>query len=349
MWIMRHQHRRLTLGGILATTLLLFGCTPETAPSMRASKQAELGKILFFDSTLSVDGHVSCATCHVAAKSFTDGHPVSIGVQGRSGTRNAPGLPELRLYSELFWDGRERKLDAAVLQPLTNPKEMGNSGLSSLLNQINTKDRYKSLVQESFGVASLNEERLGIAIAAYLRSLPMPATRYDLSVTTPSLLNEEEVAGLALFRGKAACAGCHTLAGTPAALTDQLYHHTGVGFEQVAGDVAGMLKRLDDAKKQGQPIGDVVLSDADVAELGRFAVTRRPLDLGAFRTPTLRNVALTAPYMHDGSIATLREAVEREIYYRSLSRGMAINLTVREQQQLIAFLGTFTTADSQAN
>ncbi len=110
-----------------------------------------------------------------------------------------------------------------------------------------------------------------------------------------------------------------------------------------------MLKRLDDAKKQGKPIGDVVLSDADVAELGRFAVTRRPLDLGAFRTPTLRNVALTAPYMHDGSIATLREAVEREIYYRSLSRGMAINLTVTEQQQLIAFLGTFTTADSQAN
>lgn len=104
-----------------------------------------------------------------------------------------------------------------------------------------------------------------------------------------------------------------------------------------------LLGRLEHATRTGQPLGELVLSEREIAELGRFSVTRRPPDLGAFRTPSLRNVARTAPYMHDGSVATLDKAVEREIYYRSLGRGRAVNLTVTEQRQLTAFLLALST------
>ncbi len=110
----------------------------------------------------------------------------------------------------------------------------------------------------------------------------------------------------------------------------------------MAGDITAVIKQLDAAAKAGTATGELVLSAANVAELGRFVVTRDPNDIGAFRTPSLRNVAMTAPYMHDGSVATLEEAVEREIYYRSLARGRPITLTVDEQRQLLAFLRALT-------
>ena len=108
--------------------------------------------------------------------------------------------------------------------------------------------------------------------------------------------------------------------------------------------MAEMLDRLETNRQKGLPIGNAVLVDADLAELGRFAVTQRPEDLGAFRTPTLRNVARTAPYMHDGSIATLEEAIDRELYYRGLARGRPISLTVDERRQLGAFLHMLNTS-----
>lgn len=326
----------------LASLLILAACNQSAIPEKSTSAQVALGRALFFDSTLSTDGKVSCATCHVGTKAFTDGRAISIGVGGKSGTRNAPGLPEVRLHAALFWDGRETQLNQAVLQPFTNPNEMGLADLTALVSRVNAQSDYATLARNGFGDPGLDPARLGAAIGAYLRSLPMPLTRYDLSLSTPSAINSEESAGLALFKGKAACAACHQLTGIPAALTDDQYHHTGVGFEQIGGDVAGLLDQLDDAHRSGRPLGEVVLSDAIVADLGRFVVTRRPKDLGAFRTPSLRNVSLTAPYMHDGSIPTLKEAVEREIYYRSLTQGRSINLTVIEQRQLLAFLGTLT-------
>ncbi|MEG2578272.1 MAG: cytochrome c peroxidase [Glutamicibacter sp.] len=326
----------------LASLLILAGCSQPAMPEKSASARVALGKALFFDSSLSADGKISCASCHVASKAFTDGRTVSIGVNGKAGTRNATGLAEVRLHTALFWDGREAQLTQAVLQPFTNPNEMGLADLQTLVDQINAQGNYAALTRNGFGDPELDSARLAETIGAYLRSLPMSPTRYDLSISAPSVLNIDESAGLALFKGKAACATCHHLTGTPVTLTDDQYHHTGIGFEQIGGDVVRLLDQLDEARRRGRPIGEVVLSDETVAELGRFAVTRRPTELGAFRTPSLRNVALTAPYMHDGSIPTLKEAVEREIYYRSLTQGRSINLTVEEQRQLVAFLGALT-------
>lgn len=303
-----------------------------------------LGRELFFDRSLSADGVVSCADCHVPAKSFTDGREVSVGVHGRVSTRNAPDLADATVYSTLFWDGRERHLKVVALQAFTNSQEMGLADVRMLLARINAQPRYAKYADGN----QLDQSAVAEGLTQYLRALPRQPTRYDRSIGEPSLLDADERAGLALFTGKAACTECHLLAGSPATFTDQKFHHAGVGFEQIAGDVAALLGRLEQARRINQPLGTLVLSEREIAELGRFVVTRRPADLGAFRTPSLRNVALTAPYMHDGSVATLEKAVEREIYYRSLGRGRAVNLTVTEQRQLTAFLRAISTEDQPA-
>lgn len=342
---------RIALRGILQIFLVtpvmffamsgLAGCErpPPASNAQKDTPAIALGRELFFDQSLSADGTVSCANCHVASKSFTDGLSVSIGVNERPGTRNAPDLSDATVYSTLFWDGRESELNVVALQAFTNPREMGLTDVDALLRQVNAQPRYARFAKGN----PLDQSDIADGLTQYLRSLPRQPTRYDRSVEKPSLLTVDERAGLALFNGKAACAECHVLAGNPAALTDQKFHHAGVGFEQIAGDVTVLLGRLEHAKRTGQPLGELVLSEREIAELGRFSVTRRPPDLGAFRTPSLRNVARTAPYMHDGSVATLDKAVEREIYYRSLGRGRAVNLTVTEQRQLTAFLRALST------
>lgn len=324
-------------------TLCAAACSPTQAPNADKAK-AELGKAIFFDSDLSLDGHTPCATCHMESRALADGRRVSIGAQGRVGTRNTPSLMDVQLYSTFFWDGRDTRLEEAVLRPFTNAVEMALPDAASLLEKINTPPRYTKLAIAAFMTPKLDEEQIGEALASYLRSLPLDATRYDASLlaTNPSLLSEEEAAGLELFKGKGECVECHHLTGYPAPFTDQKFHHSGVGFEGISGNISRLIEELE-LSRQAQPTVGDSLPSREIAELGRFIVTGAPRDLGAFRTPSLRNVQFTAPYMHDGSVDTLSEAVEREIYYRSLARGRPIFMTVTEREQLVAFLKTLST------
>jgi cytochrome c peroxidase len=323
----------------------LTACAPAADDNAGADARIALGQRLFEDPQLSADGRLSCAGCHASALRFTDGRPVSIGVGGAQGTRNAPSVNDVGLMTSFFWDGRETRLEDVVLQPFTNPVEMGLADRAALIARVSQGREYRRLLASAYGDDRVEAGRLVAALSAYLRSLPLTPTRYDLHRASEpgAALSADEAAGLALFAGKAGCADCHRLEGAPAALTDNRFHHTGVGFEQVAGNVAAMLQQLDELQRQRKPIGEAVLASPQIAQLGRFAATRRSADLGAFRTPSLRDVASTAPYMHDGSIASLAEAVEREIYYRSLARGRPISLTVEEQRQLLAFLQTLST------
>lgn len=325
----------------LLAVMFFLGCSRETATT--EADRIALGRRIFHDTSLSADGRISCASCHIAERLFSDGRTVSIGVHGRPGTRNAPSVLDLQGASHLFWDGRESQLDRAVLQPFTNPVEMGLRDLDQLVEKLRDDPAYDAPGIRDHGSPHADDTLwIATALHAYLRTLRSPASRFQRHLEGGNVdpLSSDELQGLALFRGKAECAGCHRLEGARPSLTDQNFHHTGVGFEQVAGGVApltGQLERLSERK-----LAERILSDRAVAELGRFAVTRRPQDLGAFRTPSLYNVAETAPYMHDGSIATLQEAVEREIYYRSLARGRPISLTVEEQRQIVAFLHTLS-------
>lgn len=335
----RHKTWR---GAFALACLFVAGCRAPQADPLPAHEIASLGAMLFDDPALSSDAHTRCASCHSPDAAFASSDARAVGVMGNVGTRNAPSLLDIGLMTSFFWDGRETDLDRVVLQPFTNPREMGLRDLGRMRQAVAAQPRYAARFAAAFGDAGIDDGRIAQALAAYLRSLPTGASRYDLHRQRRGRLTQDELSGLALFEGKAACADCHTLSGDPVAFTDNRFHHTGVGFERVAGNVNRMLARLDALKAQGRPLGVAILDDADIAELGRFAVTRKPEDLGAFRTPSLRNVATTAPYMHDGSIATLQDAVEREIYYRSLARGRPIALTIDEQRQLIAFLNALT-------
>lgn len=321
------------------------GCTAQTRSEERHNALTLLGKEIFHDRNLSIDGSVSCASCHQPRRYFTDGLATATGAQGARGTRNVPSLLDVPLVTSFFWDGRESRLDEVVLQPFTNMVEMGLPDHDALVALMVGRPAYRQLVKNAFGDEAIDADRIAQALMAHLRALPVNPTRFDLYTQSngTSGLSGDEIAGLSLFKGKAACTDCHNLDGSPAALTDHLFHHTGIGYERVAGNISEMVRQLDALERKSLPLGQAILTDVDIAELGRFASTRRPSDLGAFRTPSLRNVALTVPYMHDGSVVSLEGAVEREIYYRSLARGRPISLTVEEQSQLVAFLKALTT------
>jgi cytochrome c peroxidase len=177
---------------------------------------------------------------------------------------------------------------------------------------------------------------------AYVHSLKSPESAYDRYATQGdrTAISPRAQLGLAIFKDKGHCAECHLLDGSPPMLTDHEYHRTGVGMDVTNSNLPSLTEAVIQRSLQGDAIGNRVATHADEAQLGRFNVTQNPADIGLFRTPSLRGVASTAPYMHDGSIPTLDEAIDREVYYRSLQSGHPLNLSVEERQELKTFLET---------
>ena len=303
-----------------------------------------LGKQLFNDAHLSADGSIRCASCHMPEKGYTDGRRVAVGVGGRTGTRNTPSLLTLAVSQDtsFFWDGRRAALDQAVLDPLTNPVEMGLNDQAELLQRIQQNPTYTEAFAQAFPEAKqpVATENIAVVLASYLQSLKSPESAYDRYAlhNDHASLNPRALLGLAVFKGKGRCAECHLLEGTPAMLTDHSFHRTGVGLDAIAPDLPVLTEEVIRRSLQGAAVGNRVATHADEAQLGRFNVTQDPADIGLFRTPSLRDVSNTAPYMHDGSVATLDEAIDREVYYRSLQAGHPLQLTVEEREDLKAFL-----------
>lgn len=310
--------------------------TPGTDNS---AQQIALGQQLFNDKQLSKDGTISCASCHDPKKDFTDGLPAAMGVGHRIGTRNTPSLTTLVASEEtsFFWDGRRGSLKEAVLDPLTNPVEMGLDNQMQLTERLShaTSDDGKNLAVRTLDQAA-------VALSAYVHSLNQPPSDYDRfrSGHDPQALNARAQEGLALFAGKAHCAQCHSLQGSPVTLTDHSFHRTGVGINDVEQKLPELTTDVIRRSLSGAELGNQIAAHEDEAQLGRFNVTHDVKDIETFRTPSLRAVASTAPYMHDGSVKTLDEALDREVYYRSLSAGKPLNLSVEERKDLLAFLQT---------
>ncbi|MCR6627674.1 MAG: c-type cytochrome [Pseudoxanthomonas sp.] len=326
------------------TALLVSLCIDDYASRQQQGQDAEtLGKLLFFDKRLSADATVSCATCHIPSQAFTDGRATSVGASGRVGTRNSTSLLDVAHLKSFFWDGRESTLADAVLQPFTNPAELGHVHMADVESVLASTPEYRMQFFRQYGRAP---DSAGIAhsLSTYIRSLEPGTTRLERYLLSgdATLLSDDEITGLSLFRGKANCSSCHVIDEETAPLTDNRFHHAGVGFELVAGQIAPLIAKINNEAASGIPLGNLVLQRKEIAELGRFVKTGSPSDLGAFRTPTLRNVARTAPYMHDGSVRTLEAAVERELYYRGISMGRPISLTTEERRQLQAFLQTLS-------
>ncbi len=288
---------------------------PVPADNPLTLAKAALGRKLFFDPMLSADRSISCADCHEPERSFTDDRPTAVGVFGQVGPRRVPKLLNRGYGRTFFWDGRIPSLEEQVLQPVTNPLEM-DLELSEAVARLSADPSYGREFREAFGRAPERND-LARALASYVRTIMSGNSPYDryLAGATEALSDTERL-GLEVFRGKGNCVTCHLGPN----LTDERFHNTGVGY------VEGRF-------------GDE----------GRFAVSGRESDRGAFKTPTLRNVAQTAPYMHDGSIATLQDVVDdyndggtpNPYLDREIRR---LDLTNSEKAALAAFMRALTGA-----
>lgn len=300
-----------------------------------------LGRQLFVDPRLSADGQTRCSSCHNPAYAYSDGRTVSRGAFGRLGTRNTPSLLTVTMESSLFWDGRRQRLEDAVLDPFEHPLELGLPDDPTLQTRLQTPV-YREAFARAFGTsenAAPTREQIGQALAAYVRALPRPVTAFDqYEAGDKTALTHDAQEGLRLFAGKGGCAGCHRLGGSLAEFSDGGFHATGTGLQTIANRLPQLSAEVEQQSMDPTFIGRAVAARRDWAEMGRFVVTHAPGDMGLFRTPSLRYVADTAPYMHDGSVRTLEAAVDQEIYWRGLTSGKPLALTVNERAELIAFL-----------
>ena len=292
-----------------------------------------LGRLLFWDPLLSEDQTMSCASCHLPAHNFADPERYSTGVTGAVGTRNAMALINLGWASSFFWDGRAATLEDQILAPVPHPDEMNlpwPEALARLQEDASDTD-YPTRFFEAFGTTEISEEHVVKAIAQFLRTLVSADSKFDRWRRGEVDLTDSEYNGYQMFLREGGdpevtpggqfggdCFHCHGEAGLQ--FTDHLFHNNG-------------------------------LDPSFASDPGRAAITGSPLDSGLFRTPTLRNVALSAPYMHDGRFATLEEVLEHynsggvasstiDPFMKYQDGGLA--LAPSQKADLIAFLHTLT-------
>jgi cytochrome c peroxidase len=306
------------------------------------SEKVALGQKLYFDKRLSKDDTVSCATCHDPLHAFAEPRPVSIGVGGASGVRNAPTALNAAFLTEQFWDGRAPTLEEQAKGPLVNPVEMAMPDHAAVAKKVAGIADYPPLFRAAFGSDEVTIDRIAQAIASFERTLISLEAPIDRFIAGDSkAISASAARGWELFNGKARCNTCHGHVGAFPLFTDEQYHNIGVAakevnFEDLARQVLQNPARLDQ-----------LTHAPGLNQLGRFIVTKEQKDIGAFKTTHLRNVAKTAPYMHDGSEKTLADVIE--FYDRGgnpnpwLDGGMRpLGLTAAEKADLVALLETFT-------
>ncbi len=322
-----------------------LGLPPVPVATAGSPEMRSLGEKLFFDRSLSANGTLSCAMCHIPAQGYASNQSsLAIGMEGRALRRNAPSLYNVVFKKYVFHDGRETDLGAQVWGPLLTPDEMGNSGIGPLLTRIAQDKDYGPAFRAAFPGEGVTMVTLGRAIAAFEASLLRGDSRFDRALYggNHAVLTPQEWRGYEIFVTKGGCAACHEIGATSALFTDQAWHDTGVAFRSTSEGAKivelapGVTTRL-----RSSPFGPGPL-DAR-GDLGRFEITKNPADRWAFTTPSLRGVTDTWPYMHDGSLATLQEVVE---FYDAGGgpnpnldpRLKPLGLTEDEKAALVAFL-----------
>jgi cytochrome c peroxidase len=274
------------------------------------AKKVELGRLLFFDKRLSKNNTIACASCHIPALAFTDGQPVSTGIHRLQGGRSAPASINRVFSKAQFWDGRAATLDDQSVGPLVSPVEHGFINHDEMVKKLKGIEGYRRLFKDAFG-SDITTDAVGKAIASFQRTIlsgNSPADRFDVGGDQQALA-EDAQRGLTLFRGKARCTRCHSGFN----FSDEKFHNLGIGW------------------------------DTNTVDLGRYMETKNPEDIGAFKTPTLREISRTAPYMHDGRFATLEDVVN--FYNQGGIKNphqdntiIPLELTADEQHDLVAFL-----------
>jgi len=280
-----------------------------------SAAKVELGRFLYFDNRLSSDGTISCASCHTPEKAFADGNPVSTGIGGQKGGRSAPTVINRAYSTQQFWDGRAASLEEQAKGPIANPIEMtsektADAAHAAVVKRLKGVPGYVKLFEKAFGAKDISIDHVAKAIATFERTVysgNAPFDRYNEG--DKKAMSESQVRGMNIFFNKVACDSCHLGFN----FTDGSYVNIGIGMDKPKPD------------------------------LGRYMVSNKEEDKGAFKTPTLRDVEHHAPYMHDGSLKTLAEVVEHYnkggIKNPHLDQRMKpLNLTEQDKRDLVDFL-----------
>jgi len=282
-----------------------------------------LGRRLYYDPVLSMDGTISCASCHGADIGFTDTHPVSIGVGGKKGTRHAPTVINSAYNTLQFWDGRAPSLEEQAKGPIANPVEMATTH-DDVVKRLQADPKYVALFAQAWGTEHITIDLVVKSIASFERTVLCGNSPFDRFYYghDKKALSASAQRGLKLFMNakKGNCAVCHTIGKDYALFTDNKFHNLGIG-----ADTRG-----------------------NMVDLGRFPQTKNEADWGAFKTPTLRNIAHRAPYMHDGTFPTLKDALAHYIGGGNLNPHLdkeihALDfLSFDERDDILAFLDSLT-------
>ncbi|MFN7929638.1 MAG: cytochrome c peroxidase [Blastocatellia bacterium] len=341
---------RATRGALLCVFVLLFlfACQRQTAPPAAhplgvaialaaplglppvplpadnppTAAAIALGRKLYFEKQLSSDNTLACANCHSPYIHFGDGLPTASGVKAQRGKRNTPSVLNAAYYTAQFWDGRAATLEEQAGMPIANPIEM-NLPHEVCVTKLSAIQSYRDEFAQVFGPGPITMDKVQKAIASFERTLvsgnsPFDKYQYGGDKTA---LSPAAIRGLAVFtdKDKGNCATCHTIEEKFALFTDNKFHNLGSGMN----------------------------ASGELTDEGRFAQTKQEVDRGAFRTPTLRNIAKTAPYLHDGSLKTLKEVIDFYIgggnANPQLDKEMKpLKLSAQEREDLLAFLESLT-------
>ncbi len=302
--------------GFILFPLVLVACIAQiNKKNELPNNEIELGKILFNDPILSLDKSISCASCHIPAFAFADTTPFSLGVGGKMGTRNTPSVTNMASRSVFFWDGRANTLAEQALMPIANPIEM-NLPIDMAIARLNKNNYYIKAFDKIYHQTP-NAENLGKAFAAFEESLETTSTPFDKFMKgDTNAISASAKRGQFIFNEKAACFDCH-----------------------FSPDFTG-----DEFKNIG------LFNGKNLNDSGRINITKKQSDLGSFKVPGLRNIAQTAPYMHNGMMKTLEEVVAfynnpDAIVPNAINRDSTIkklNLSTQEQEDLVNFLKTLS-------
>lgn len=288
---------------------------PQDAPARNplTVEGVELGKMLFYDPALSASGKISCATCHLQHLSFSDGHKLgSSGISGNTLKRNSPALINLTWMEHLFWDGGVKNLESLPFAALTCTDEMGGD-LKEMVKYLNENIKYKKRFQKAFGINQVSSAYIARALAQFQRTLISANSKYDKVQNGESQFSEEELKGQKIFNQK--CRSCHT----PPLFTDNLFHNNGL---------------------------DATFSTANEdVKAGRYRITLDSADVGKFKTPALRNLQYTAPYMHDGRFESLKDVLDH--YQNGIKKSKTLSIDLiefgledQEVNLILVFLAT---------
>jgi cytochrome c peroxidase len=318
--------------------------TPADNPITDA--KTKLGDMIFDEKRLSADNSVACNTCHSPRNGFTTHTETARGVSDQIGKRNAPSILNAMFYKSLFWDGRAATLEEQATMPILNPIEMGQKNPDDAVARLAAIPEFVEAFQRVFG-HPVNWVDMGRALAAFERTRLSTEAPFDRFLHgDEKALNASQRRGWELFTGKARCASCHTYDAALPLFGDNEFHNTGVASRGL--DYNQLAKRAADKAGPGDKAEiDRLALATDYTELGRFLVTRKRQDIGAFKTPFLRDVLLTAPYMHDGSLETLWDVVEffnkggeRNPFLDSEMKPLGLSET--EVDDLVNFLAALT-------